>query len=504
MTTEAPERSIPRPVPATMPVGGAVLAVVPQTVEEIQRVSNMVIAAGIAPQSLVKYVKDDASDDDRKAAAQRNIASVSTAIMAGAEVGLPPMAALRMFTVINGRPALYADGNVAVVRKAKDGEGKRIAEYLKAGVQMVYDYSCPYCGKVRSSQEDIRTHVEHAHKEDDPTEPGLVTISDKTFGWCEAKRADTGEIFREEFSITDAKLAKLWDPREEAEREVWEFSEEKRKRVPVKKMMPNDAPWHRFWKRMLMWRPTGYCLRWLFADVLGGMPDEYEARDMSGGMIDITPQVQPPSNGRPQPPQAPLPDEDENQDAANEAEAATATASDATNQPETATEGMTLAEADVARQAELHNSDQPAGAENEVTNDATAAMLGNRDPSIEEREAEARVQGGGKNPTQPGGADTTSTTSTEGQEAESSTLTTAEPPIAPEEPPEPGSDEWFERLEIYLKDAKSVDDIEALWVEMDVESELSSTSIATMDRADELKKHHAARVGGQGDLLGGQ
>lgn len=476
MTTETPERSIPR-VPATMPVGGAVLAVVPQTVEEIQRVSNMVIAAGIAPQSLVKYVKDDADDGEKKALAQRNIASVSTAIMAGAEVGLPPMAALRMFTVINGRPALYADGNVAVVRKAKDGDGKRIAEYLKSGVQMIYDYSCPYCGKVRSSQEDVRTHVEHAHKEEDPTEPGLVTISDKTFGWCEAKRADTGEIFREEFSITDAKLAKLWDTREEVEREVWEYNEEKKKRLPVKKLLPNDAPWHRFWKRMLMWRPTGYCLRWLFADVLGGMPDEYEARDMGGGMIDITPQTPPPSSGRPQPPQAPLP-EDENQDASNEAESATAPAADATNQADDATEGMTLAEADVARQAELHNSDQHAGAESEV--------------------------GDGENPTQPGGADTTSTTSKEEPEAESSTPTTAEPPIAPEEPPEPGSDEWFERLEIYLKETKTVDDIEDLWTHLDIESELSSTSIATMDRADELKKHHVARVGGQGDLLGGQ
>lgn len=255
---------------APLPAGGQVLAVVPQTVEEIQRMSNMVIAAGIAPQSLIKRVKDDASDDERRIATQMNIAAVATAIMAGAELGLPPFVALRSFTVINGRPALYADGNVAVVRKAKGADGLPIAEYVRHGFEV-------------GESEAL------------------------TFAWCEAKRRDNGEVHREEFSIEDAKLAGLWDAEPMREREVWEYDSTKGKRVPTKKMMPNDTPWHRFPKRMMMWRATGYCLRWLFADVLGGMPDEYEARDIEG-LIDITPAA-PQQATRPSPP--PVPEEDD-------------------------------------------------------------------------------------------------------------------------------------------------------------------------------------------------
>lgn len=268
-TAETPTRAQPAPLPA----GGQVLAVVPQTVEEIQRMSNMVIAAGIAPQSLIKRVKDDAEESEKKLATQMNIAAVATAIMAGAELGLPPFVALRSFTVINGRPALYADGNVAVVRKAKDREGNPICEYVRHGFQV---------GETEAL----------------------------TFAWCEARRRDNGEVHREEFSIEDAKLAGLWDAEPMREREVWEYVQAERKRMPVKRLLPNDTPWHRFPKRMMMWRATGYCLRWLFADVLGGMPDEYEARDIEG-LIDITPQ--PRQAERVQPPPVPEDEGDETQ-----------------------------------------------------------------------------------------------------------------------------------------------------------------------------------------------
>lgn len=260
----------PVKAPAPMPVGGQVIAVVPQTFEEIQRISNTVIAAGIAPQSLIYRGKQGDSADYVKA---RNIAAVATVLMAGAELGLPPFVALRSFTVINGRPALYADGNVAVIRKARDRDGVLVCKTLQRGFQTVL-------------------------------EPD-GTMSDKSFGWCESTRADTGETYREEFSIEDAKLADLWDPEETTEREVWEGDFPNRR--PVKRMVKNDAPWHRYWKKMLMWRATGYCLRWLYADVLGGMPDEYEAREI-GALIDVTPQLPP---ERPTPPSAPPPPAEE-------------------------------------------------------------------------------------------------------------------------------------------------------------------------------------------------
>lgn len=477
MTTETPQQKAAVPV-KPMPTGGEVMAIVPQTFDELQRVASVIVNGNLSTLVDTRTKGNETLEQLHK----RNLAKVSIVLMAGSELGLPPMVALRSFTVINNRPALYADGNVAVVRKAKTGDGTKIAEYVKQGFEYVYDYICPACGSIHKSEKLATTHFMIKHRDIVATLPEAFELefertdaTDRSYGWCEAKRSDTGEIFIEKFSIEDAKVAKLWDDRQTVKRMVWEGPSGSRQEV--ERDVENDAPWHRFPKRMMIWRATGWCLRWLFADVLGGMPDEYEARDIEG-MIDITPQP-PPS--RPTPPDAPPPPADEDVD-----QTATAPADGATQEAESATqEGMTLAEADVARQAELQNSDRPAGAENEVD--------------------------GAENPTQAGGTDATSTTSTAEQAAESSATMTADeqPPAAPpppEEPPEPGSDEWFERLEIYLKDpdVKSADDIEALWVEMDIESELSSTSENIMQRADDLKKHHLARVGGQGDLLGGQ
>lgn len=314
--TEQQQTQTPTPRPP-MPVGGTVMAIVPQNFLEIQQIANQIITAGIAPSSLVQsWVPDGASDDEVTAIAKRNTSAVSTAIMAGLELGLPPLVSLRSFTVINGKPALYADGNVAVVRKAKDAEGKRIAETVDAGTELVFEYGCPYCDKKRKTEADVREHIAFAHKDSDPTEPAVEILSDRSYGWCEAKRADTGETKRVTFTIAQAKQARLWDDRLEVEREVWEAPAGGGRRQKVKRKMQNDAPWHRFWDRMLMWRATGFCLRWLFADVLGGMPDEYEARDMV--TIDATAYEPPRTTPRVQgPPPAPAPEEvsqDDNED----------------------------------------------------------------------------------------------------------------------------------------------------------------------------------------------
>jgi hypothetical protein len=64
----------------------------------------------------------------------------------------------------------------------------------------------------------------------------------------------------------------------------------------------NDAPWHRYPKRMLAWRAAGYCLRELFADVLGGISDEFEAREITAHDEPVTispPSMRPPSLPKP-------------------------------------------------------------------------------------------------------------------------------------------------------------------------------------------------------------
>lgn len=226
--------------------GGQVIAIVPQTFEETMRVSRAVVASGLAPSALIgKLTGDDAA------------AAVAVAIMSGAELGLKPMVSLRSFTVINGKPALYGDGLINVVRMS----GK--VAYLRTGC--------------------------------DETNGKLV-------GFCEAKRLDTGEEKRVEFSQDDAIRARLWDERPTIRKQVWDYES---KQKVWKDNLPNDAPWYRFPKRMLAWRAAGYCLRELFGDVLGGIRDEFEAREIADAenMRDVTPVTE----SRPTPPKPPKP-----------------------------------------------------------------------------------------------------------------------------------------------------------------------------------------------------
>jgi hypothetical protein len=240
-------------LPQVMPAGGQVVAVVPQSIEEIFRVAKGVVQSGLAPYALTG--KTDTVEQMNKATS-----AVAIVIMAGAELGLPPMVALRSFTAINGRPALYGDGLINVVRRSKQ------AKKIEVGFMP---------GKDEELGDDAR-------------------------GYCFAIRADTGEEKRVEFSVRQAKRAGLWqDDPIIKNKEVWEYDEAKGKRAPKKKDVPNDSPWYRYPERMLGWRAAGFCLRELFGDVLGGITDDWEVREIAG-MIDVSP-----APSRPEPPDVP-------------------------------------------------------------------------------------------------------------------------------------------------------------------------------------------------------
>jgi hypothetical protein len=226
--------------------GGQVMAIVPQTFEETFRMARTVVASGLAPSALIGRLTGDEA-----------ASAVAVAIMSGAELGLKPMVSLRSFTVINGKPALYGDGLINVVRQS----GK--VAYLRTGCE---------------------------------------TRNGKLVGYCEAKRLDTGEEKRVEFSQDDAIRARLWDDRPTVRKQVWENGSK-----VWKDGQPNDAPWYRFPQRMLPWRAAGYCLRELFGDVLGGIRDEYEAREIAEAeeMRNITPE--PAGETKPTPPKPPKP-----------------------------------------------------------------------------------------------------------------------------------------------------------------------------------------------------
>lgn len=101
-------------LPATAPkpqilAGGQVAALIPQSLDEAFRVSQAIAASGLAPRGIDKPEQ------------------IMVAIMAGAELGLAPFQSLQSFAVVNGRPTLWGDGLLAVVR----AQGVRVREWIE-------------------------------------------------------------------------------------------------------------------------------------------------------------------------------------------------------------------------------------------------------------------------------------------------------------------------------------------------------------------------------------
>lgn len=140
MSTNLPAERKPQLV-----AGAPVAALVPQTLEEAFRLSGALAASGMAPRGMDKPEQ------------------IMVAIMAGAELGLAPFQSLQSFAVVNGRPTLWGDGLVAVVR----ARGVRIKEWTEGE-------------------------------------------GDRRVAFCTVTRPDTGEEITRSFSVDDAKKAGLW------------------------------------------------------------------------------------------------------------------------------------------------------------------------------------------------------------------------------------------------------------------------------------------------------
>lgn len=138
-------RSLPAERKAPMTTGAAVAALVPQTLEEAYRLSQALAASGMVPRGIDKPEQ------------------ILVAIMAGAELGLAPFQSLQSFAVVNGRPTLWGDGLMAVVR----AKGVQVKEWIEG---------------------------------DD----------DQMVAHCLVTRPDTGEEIKRTFSVADAKKASLW------------------------------------------------------------------------------------------------------------------------------------------------------------------------------------------------------------------------------------------------------------------------------------------------------
>jgi hypothetical protein len=134
----------PRP---QLQAGARPTAIVPTDMDSCYRLAKAVCMAGMAPKGL---------DTPEKA---------MVAIMHGLEIGLTPMAALQRIAVVNGRPTIWGDGVVGLVR------GSGLCEFIN----------------------------EQIHGE-----------GDKRVATCEAKRRGEKSPVVRSFSVQDAKQAGLW------------------------------------------------------------------------------------------------------------------------------------------------------------------------------------------------------------------------------------------------------------------------------------------------------
>lgn len=134
-----------QPQRAAIAAGGSVGALIPQDLDQAYRIAQSLAHSGMVPQGFQTPEK------------------CFVAIMAGAELGLPPFQSLQSFAIINGRPTMYGDALVAVIRT----NGFTMREWYEG-------------------------------EGDDLT------------AFCEVKRPDNGDVSQGEFSVSDAKTAGLW------------------------------------------------------------------------------------------------------------------------------------------------------------------------------------------------------------------------------------------------------------------------------------------------------
>lgn len=179
-------------------------AIVPQTLEEVFRFAQMVVQARLAP--------DSYGDDPHK---------ICIGILTGAELGVPPMQALKGIAIINKRPAIWGDLAVALCQ----------SKGLLTKFEQRFD-----------GDEGDDVNAAQAFKDD---------FGCHVLIWRKGQDAP----YEGHYTVRDAKRAHLW-------------------------MNPKKAPWVENPKRMLFNRARAFALRDGFADCLAGLAIVEEAQDL--------------------------------------------------------------------------------------------------------------------------------------------------------------------------------------------------------------------------------
>lgn len=82
---------------AKLSTGAPIVGIVPCTIEEVFRMGELIAQSGLAPNGL------------------KTPQAITVVLLKGLEIGMPPMAAMECFGVINGKACIYGDGIPALL-----------------------------------------------------------------------------------------------------------------------------------------------------------------------------------------------------------------------------------------------------------------------------------------------------------------------------------------------------------------------------------------------------
>lgn len=185
----------------------------PTDLDGVVRLSKYILASGFAPRGMER------------------VESIVVAIGMGLEIGLSPMQALQSVAVVNGRPAVFGDAALALVRASG----------------LLTSYTEEWVG--------------------DAPKPGAKPAEWPSSYGCRVTVGRKGEEpHSETFTVEDARSAGLWG---------------------------KAGPWSQYPKRMLMWRSRTFALRTGFGDVLRGVAIAEEVRDLPASEYTVGPPKEP-------------------------------------------------------------------------------------------------------------------------------------------------------------------------------------------------------------------
>jgi hypothetical protein len=113
-----PHEEQPAPVaPVALPILRRPTAIIPQNLRQAMELATVVVRSGLAPRGLA------------------TVERAAYAMLYGAELGLPPMAALKSVMLVNGVPGIFGDAVLGLVRRS--GHLRTISEKVERNPQGV-------------------------------------------------------------------------------------------------------------------------------------------------------------------------------------------------------------------------------------------------------------------------------------------------------------------------------------------------------------------------------